>query len=60
MKITEYLKEVKAEMVHVTFPTRKETSWFTLLVIAISIGVALYLGLFDYLFKLGLQKVFNL
>ena len=60
MKITDYLKEVKAEMAHVTFPSKNQTSWFTLLVIAISVGVSLYLGLFDYLFKLGLQKIFNL
>ncbi len=60
MKITEYLKEVKGELTHVTFPTRKQTTLFTVFVIVLSLGVSLYLGLFDYLFKIGIEKLFNI
>jgi len=60
MKITEYLREVRSELTHVSFPSRKQTSLFTLFVIILSLGVAIYLGLFDFLFKLGIERIFNL
>ncbi len=53
-KASEFLKGTREEMKHVTWPTRKQTINHTLLVIGISIVVALLLGLFDYLFSLGL------
>ncbi len=52
MKINDYLKEVKAEMAHVSFPTRKQTMMFTGVVIVLSLAVAAYLGLVDYIFKM--------
>ncbi len=45
-----YFKEVKSEMSKVTWPTRKETIHYTLIVIGISLVVALFLGGLDYLF----------
>jgi preprotein translocase subunit SecE len=60
MKITEYLKDVKAELAHVSFPSKEQTILFTALVVALSLGVAVYLGLFDYLFKLGIERIFNI
>lgn len=53
-KIIEYIKEVIAEAHHVTWPTRKQTIFFTIAVLIISILVAYYLGLLDYLFAQGL------
>lgn len=53
-KITEYIKEVIAESKHVTWPTRKQTIYATIAVLAISIAVAYYLGLLDFLFSKGL------
>jgi preprotein translocase subunit SecE len=53
-----YIKETKNEMVHkVNWPTPAQTSRSTLLVIAISLGVAFYLGAFDYLFKNILSRL---
>ncbi len=52
MKITEYLREVRTEMSHVSFPTRKQTIAFTGVVIALSLVMAVYLGLVDYLLSL--------
>jgi len=54
-KLSNYLLETKEEMKHVSWPTRNQTIVFTVLVIVISIAVAAYLGLFDYLFSLGLK-----
>ena len=56
-KITEYFKEVVAESKHVTWPTRKQTLYFTIAVLAISIFVAYYLGALDFLFSRGLQQL---
>lgn len=47
----QYLKEVRAEMKHVSWPTRRQTITYTLVVIAISLATAVYLGVFDYLFS---------
>ena len=51
MKLTEYIKETRAEMVHVTWPSRKQAISYSIVVIALSVGVAFFLGLFDYIFS---------
>ena len=54
-KITEYLKASVEEMKKVSWPTKKETYNYSLLVIFISLGVALFLGLLDLVFAKGLE-----
>jgi len=56
MKIFEYIKETKSELKHVSWPTRRQAIAFTAIVIAISVFVAVFLGLFDYLFTLAIEK----
>jgi preprotein translocase SecE subunit len=56
-KLSNYIAETKEEMKHVSWPTKKQTFMFTMLVIFISIGVAAYLGVFDFLFTLGLKSL---
>ena len=55
----QYLKDTRAELRHVAWPTQTQTIVYTLLVAAISLGLAAYLGLFDFLFTTGLAKVVN-
>ncbi|MEK7109048.1 MAG: preprotein translocase subunit SecE [Patescibacteria group bacterium] len=50
MSITTYFKEVRAEMKHVSWPTRRQVVVYTAVVIGISLAVAVYLGLLDYVF----------
>lgn len=50
MRLIQYIKDTRAEMKHVSWPTQKQTMIFTVLVIIISIAIAFYLGAFDYLF----------
>ncbi len=45
-----YLKEVRAELKKVNWPTRAQTIKYTLAVIAISLAVALFFGALDYVF----------
>jgi putative endonuclease len=56
-KLSNYILETKGELKHVSWPTKKQTLMFTALVIIISIGVAISLGLFDYLFT-SILKMF--
>jgi preprotein translocase subunit SecE len=55
MSLIQYIKDVRGEMRHVSWPTRKQAAIYTALVIGISIAVALYLGGLDFLFSRGLE-----
>ncbi|MEK7128018.1 MAG: preprotein translocase subunit SecE [Patescibacteria group bacterium] len=59
-KITEYLKETKTELKHVIWPDRRQTFFYTLIVIVLSVVVAYYLGVFDFIFGRGLEKIIAL
>jgi len=55
--LKEYLIGSYAEMRKVTWPTKKQTTNYSLLVIAMSIGMALFLGILDYFLNIGLEKI---
>ena len=57
MSIKEYLNETKAEIAHVSWPTRKQAIAYTIVVIVISFVTAFYLGAIDYIFSLILGKI---
>jgi preprotein translocase subunit SecE len=57
MALGQYIKDTRSELNHVAWPTRVQTIVYTILVIAISIIVSLYLGLLDFLFTSGLARV---
>lgn len=59
-KITEYFAGAKSELKKVQWPTRQETIRHTIAVIAISLGVAIFLGIFDFLFNKILEKIIAL
>lgn len=60
-KITSYIKDSVEEMKKVTWPTKKETYRYTVLIIGISLGVAIFLGSLDYIFNLGIKAfLYNL
>lgn len=54
MAIKQYINETMAEMKHVTWPTRRQTVIYSILVIGVSIAVSVYLGLLDSVFAAGL------
>ena len=51
-----YLKDTKGELAHVSLPSRREALGFTAVVILVSLVTAAFLGFFDYVFSLILQK----
>ncbi len=57
MSLITYLKETKAELKFVKWPSQRQTMIYTALVIFISIITALYLGLFDFAFTSGMNKI---
>lgn len=54
----QYIKASKLELKQVNWPTKKETIRFTILVVAVSLGVAGFLGSLDFLFNFLLKKFF--
>lgn len=55
-KFIQYIKDSKAELKKVVWPTKKQLLNHTLLVIAVSLAVAAFLGIIDY----GLTKLIEL
>ena len=55
--ITDYIRDTRGELKHVSWPTRKQAIVYTILTVFLSIGLSLYLGLFDFIFSYGLEKV---
>lgn len=45
-----FIKEAKAELIKVSWPTRQEAIRLTMIVVAISVAVGLYIGALDYIF----------
>jgi preprotein translocase SecE subunit len=54
-----YVSSSVAEIKKVTWPTRRETYHYTLMVIGISLAVAAILGALDYVFTLGFEFLIN-
>ncbi len=52
-----YFKDVRAEMRHVSWPTRRQAVVYTVVVIAVSVVTAIYLGLLDYVFSLVIKQI---
>lgn len=51
MKIIDYFRETKGELKHVSWPTKTQTTAFTVIVIIVSFAVAYFLGFFDFGFS---------
>jgi len=56
-KITNYFHGAFSEMKKVVWPTKKQTTTYTLIVIGLSFGIAFILGAIDYIFNLGLTQL---
>jgi len=58
--VSKYLQETKSEVKKVTWPTKKQTINDTLMVVAISVAMAAFIGIVDYVFNLGLTQLISL
>ncbi|HPV70372.1 MAG TPA: preprotein translocase subunit SecE [Candidatus Magasanikbacteria bacterium] len=59
-KIVNYFQTSKVELKKVTWPTKKETTRYTLIVVGLCLVVALFFALLDGVFNLGLEKLISL
>ncbi len=51
MSLSSYLKETKGEFAHVNWPTRAQSIALSVVVILLSVFVAFFLGIFDFIFS---------
>jgi len=49
--IQRYINETIGELRKVSWPTRKEATNLTIIVIAVTVGMGLFLGLFDFIYS---------
>ena len=60
-KFATFLQEVRIEFKKVNWPSRQETVRYTMLIIGVSLGTALFLGGLDFIFgKLLSYVILNL
>lgn len=59
-KFFQYLVESKQELAKVTWPSRKETIRYTVLVFGISLSVGVFFFVLDWLFNQGLNALIKL
>lgn len=52
-----YFRDVRAEMKHVSWPSRSLVVAYTLVVIGVSVATAIYLGLLDYVFRIIIEQI---
>ncbi|MBU0661208.1 preprotein translocase subunit SecE [Patescibacteria group bacterium] len=52
-----YLVDSVHEMKKVTWPTKTQTQNYTIFVVIMSVGVALFFGIIDYVLNLGLEQI---
>ncbi len=57
MSFTNYIKETKAELNHVTWPSQKQAVAFTAVVVVVSVVIAAMLGFFDGVYAWGLEQL---
>lgn len=54
--IINFFQEAKVELSRVNWPGRKEIARYTVLVVIISLGLAIFLGGLDFLFSFLVEK----
>lgn len=57
--VVKYFNETRAELRKVTWPTRDETKNLTMIIVAVSVTMAIFLGTLDYLFQVVAAGVIN-
>lgn len=58
-QLADYIKGAISEMKKVVWPSRKETIQYSAIVIAMSIGMAIFFGILDYVFGIGLELLIS-
>jgi preprotein translocase subunit SecE len=59
VKIKDYFHGAIAELRKVSWPTKKQTTTYSIVVVALTIGVAVFFGILDFVFSKGLGLLIN-
>ncbi len=54
-KIVQYFLTSKAELKKVVWPTKKEVTAYSFLVVGVGLALAVFMGALDYVFNLGIE-----
>lgn len=57
--LVKYFKETRAELRKVTWPTREETKTLTTIIVIVTVAMAVFLGLLDYVFQVVVAGVIS-
>lgn len=49
--VVRYFKETRAELRKVTWPTREESKNLTMIIVAVTVAMAVFLGMLDFVFQ---------
>jgi preprotein translocase subunit SecE len=50
--VVKYFKETRAELRKVSWPTREETQNLTMIIVGVTVAMAIFLGILDYIFQI--------
>jgi preprotein translocase SecE subunit len=56
-RIKTFFADARTEFRHVNWPTRAEATRLVVIVVGLSLGLAFFLGVFDYFFTSGVQSL---
>lgn len=59
MNVIKFFKGVRNEFFHVEWPSREATIAYTAGVVVLALVIAYYLGLFDWIFQIGLEAILS-
>ncbi|MDM8528061.1 preprotein translocase subunit SecE [Anaerolineales bacterium HSG24] len=57
--LVKYYRETRAELYKVTWPTREEARTLTLIISAVTVAMAAFLGVFDYVFQVVVRGIIS-
>ena len=57
--VVKYFNDTRAELRRVTWPTRDETKNLTSIIVAVTIVMAIFLGMLDYIFQVTVAGVIS-
>jgi len=58
-KIRKYWKETLAELRKMTWPTKDELLGSTIVTVVVSMIVAIFIGIVDWILRLGVRNIFS-
>ena len=59
-RVAEYLRDTRGELRKVSWPTRKQATNLTMIVLAVTVAMAIFLGALDFVFAALVRLIVSL